>query len=153
MQISQERTCVGVFFNKVAGPQNSNFIKKKFLHRFFPVKFAKFSRTHCFRDHLQRLLLTVSGLQPATLLRKIFRQRCVSVNFTKFLRTSFDRALPYDCFLRFSVNFEKFFRTPLLYSTNEKLLTSCRSCRISTTRNSRKLFHKCFSSILCKNEK
>ena len=36
-----EKTCVGVFFNKVAGPQNSNFIKKRLQHRFFPAKFAK----------------------------------------------------------------------------------------------------------------
>ena len=28
-QISQESTCVGVFFNKVAGPQNCNFAKKR----------------------------------------------------------------------------------------------------------------------------
>ena len=29
MQISQESTCVGVFFNEIAGPQNCNFIKKR----------------------------------------------------------------------------------------------------------------------------
>ena len=29
----------------------------------------------------------------------------------------------------------------------------CTSCRISTTRYSKKLFHRCFSSILYKNEK
>ena len=42
-----EKTCVGVFFNKVAGPQNSNFIEKRLQQRFFPVKFAKFLRTTC----------------------------------------------------------------------------------------------------------
>ena len=41
-------TCVGVFFDKVAVPQNSNFIKKRLQHRFFPAKFAKFLRTACF---------------------------------------------------------------------------------------------------------
>ena len=30
---------------------------------------------------------------------------------------------------------------------------SCTSCRISTTRHSKKLFHRCLSSILYKNEK
>ena len=40
-----EKTCAGVFFNKVAGPQNSNFIQKRLQQRFFPVKFAKFLRT------------------------------------------------------------------------------------------------------------
>ena len=43
-----ENTCVGLFFNKVAGPQNSNFIKKRLQQRFFPPKFAKFFRTTCF---------------------------------------------------------------------------------------------------------
>ena len=37
-----EKTCVRVFFIKVAGPQNSNFIQKRLQKRFFPVKFAKF---------------------------------------------------------------------------------------------------------------
>ena len=54
-----ENTCVGVFFNKAAGPQNSNFIKKRLQQRFFPAKFAKFLRTTCFTDYLQRLLLPV----------------------------------------------------------------------------------------------
>ena len=43
-----ENTCVGVFFNKVAGPQSSNFIKKRLQQRFFTPKFAKFLRTTCF---------------------------------------------------------------------------------------------------------
>ena len=43
-----EKTCVGVFFNKVAGPQNSNFIQKRLQQRFFLVKFANFLRTTCF---------------------------------------------------------------------------------------------------------
>ena len=34
MQISQQRTCVGVFLNKVAGPQNCNFIKQSLQRRF-----------------------------------------------------------------------------------------------------------------------
>ena len=114
LQISQESTCVAVFSNKVAGPQNSNFIKKRLQHRFFPVKFANFLRTPCFRDHLQRLLVADSGFQSATLLKERHRQRYFSVNFVKFLRTSFDRTPPNDCFLYLSVNFEKFFRTPLL---------------------------------------
>ena len=100
-QISQESTCVGVFFNKVAGPQKEA-----------PVKFVKFLRTPYFTEHSQRLLLIVSGFQLATLLKKKFRQRCFLR--TKFLRTSFDRTPPDDCFLCLSVNFEKFLRKPLL---------------------------------------
>ena len=44
MQISQESTCFGVFFNKVAGPQNCNFIKKRLQHGLFPVNFVNHSR-------------------------------------------------------------------------------------------------------------
>ena len=106
-----------------------------------------------FTDHLQWLLLTVSGFQPATLLKKRFRQRRFSVNFAKNLRTSFERTTPDDCFLSLSMNFEKFSRTPLLQSTSEKLLVSCTSCTISTSRYSEKLFHRFFSSILGKNNK
>ena len=39
---------LGVFFNKVAGPQNFNVIKKRLQHSFFPAKFLKFLRTPCF---------------------------------------------------------------------------------------------------------
>ena len=39
-------------------------------HRFSPVKFAKFLRTPFFTEHLQWLLLTVSGFQSATLLKR-----------------------------------------------------------------------------------
>ena len=52
-----------------------------------------------------------------------------------------------------SVNFEKFLRIPFLQITYGKLLISCTSCRIPTSRYSKKLFHKCFSTILYKNEK
>ena len=112
-QNSQESTCAGVFFNKVAGPQNCNFIKKRLQHRFSLVKFAKFLRTLCFTELLQWLLLTVSSFQPAFLLNNRLLQRCFSVNFANFLRASFEKTPPNDCFLCLSVNFEKFFRTPL----------------------------------------
>ena len=114
LQISQESTFVRISFNKVADPQNSNIIKKRFQHRYFPVKFAKFLRTPCFTDHLPWLLLTVSGFQSATLLRERPWQRCFSVNFAIFLRISFDRKPLDDCFLCSFVSFEKFFRIPLL---------------------------------------
>ena len=109
-----------------------------------PVKLAKFLRTAYFTEYLQWLLLTVSGFHPATLLKKRFPHRCFSVNFTKVLRAFFDRALPDNCFLSLSVNFEKFFKTSLLKSTSEKLLISCTSRSISTSRYSEKLFHRCY---------
>ena len=44
-QISQEKTCVGVFFNKSAGPQNYSFIKRDSNTGFFSVNFVNYSRT------------------------------------------------------------------------------------------------------------
>ena len=44
-------------FNKVAGIQASNFIKKRLQHKFFPVKIAKFLKTASFIKHLRWLLL------------------------------------------------------------------------------------------------
>ena len=49
MRISQESTCVGFFFNNVAGPQNCSCIKKRLQHRFFPVKFMNFSKISILR--------------------------------------------------------------------------------------------------------
>ena len=73
-QILQESIFVRVFFNKVAGLQNCNFIKKIHQHRHFPLKFSRFLRTPFFTEHLQCLVMTISGFQPATLLKKRLRQ-------------------------------------------------------------------------------
>ena len=113
LQNSQENTCVGVFFNKFAGPQYSNFIKKRLHHRYFPVKFSKFLRTSCF----------ASPAAASAILRFpacIFFKKgdpdkdAFSVNFKNFLRTSFDRTPLDGCLLCLSETFEKFFRTPPL---------------------------------------
>ena len=53
-QISQEYTCVGVSFNKVEGQQ---LFLKSLQHNYFPVKFAKFSRTAIIKCICERLLL------------------------------------------------------------------------------------------------
>ena len=44
-------------FNKVAGLQACNFIKKGLQQRHIPVKFAKFLRTHFLKNICERLLL------------------------------------------------------------------------------------------------
>ena len=104
--------------------QKYNFIKKRLQRRLFPVKFAKFLRAPCFTEHLQWLLLKVSGFQPAILLKKRLQKRWFSANFAKFLRTSFffDRTPLDDCFLCLSVNSETIFRILLLQSTSGKLV-------------------------------
>ena len=43
-----EKTCVRVFFNKVAGPQNSNFIQKRLQQRFFSCEICKISKSNLF---------------------------------------------------------------------------------------------------------
>ena len=92
------------FFNK--GPQACNFIKMRLEHKCFPVKFAKLLRAPFFTEHLQWLLLTVSGFQFATLLKKRLPQKCFSFS-ANFLRTPFDRTCPDDCFLSFTCEFFK----------------------------------------------
>ena len=111
-----------------------NFIKKRLQHRLLPVTFAKFLRAPCLTEHLQWLLLKVSGFEPATLLKKRLRKRYFSVNFAKFLRTYFLltghlRMTAFCvCFFAFlCLSFEEFFRTLqcselLLQSTSGKLL-------------------------------
>ena len=71
-----------------------------------------------FTEHLQWLLLTVSGFQPASLFKKGLQQRRFSVNFAKFLIKSFDRTAPNDCFLCLplilrSFSDHLFYRAPL----------------------------------------
>ena len=129
LQISQESTCVGVFFKKVAGPQNFNFVKKRLHHRFTSGEFSElFKSTYFaedlwtagsgtsvllyeksfFKELLQWLLLTVSGFQTATLFFKRDSGKDVSLwilqNFQEYLPTEHIR-------MTASVNFEKLFRS------------------------------------------
>ena len=48
-----------LFFNKVAGLKACNFMKKRLQHRCFPVKFAKFLRTHILSNINERLLVCI----------------------------------------------------------------------------------------------
>ena len=129
LQISQESTCVGVFFKKVAGPQNFNFVKKRLHHRFTSGEFSElFKSTYFaedlwtagsgtsvllyeksfFKELLQWLLLTVSGFQTATLFfkRDSGKDVCLWIlqNFQEYLPTEHIR-------MTASVNFEKLFRS------------------------------------------
>ena len=109
MRISQESISA-----KAVCPQNCNSIWKRHQLRFFPVKFAKYLITTCFREHLQWIHLTASGFQPATLLKQRLRQWCFPVNFANFLRISFDRKSSDDFFLCLSPNFGEVFQNTSL---------------------------------------
>ena len=138
-----EKTCLGVFFNKVVGPQNSNFIQKWLQQRFFLVTFKVFKSNLFYR--LSPAAASASLRFPAwNFVKKENLAKMFSCEFKNFLRTSFDGTPPDDCYLCLSENFEKLFRKPLLHS---------KFFQISATRYSKKLFHKCFSRILCKNDK
>ena len=134
--------------------RTATLLKRDSKHRLFPVKFAKLLRAPCFTEHLQRLLLKVSDFQPATLLKKRLRQRCFSVNFSKFLRTCLlwqktSRWL----LLVFICEFWEVFQNTYFIEHLRETAISCTSCKISITRYSKKLFHRCFSSILYQIEK
>ena len=101
-QISQENIYVGVLFNEFAGPRNCNFIKKKLNVQWIlwiiqeqdlwvagsetPVRLFK---NTFFTEHLQWLLLTVSGFLLPTLLKKRLWQRCFFCEFCKFFKNIF----------------------------------------------------------------
>ena len=48
-----KRLCQSLFFNKVAGLQACNFIKKRLRHKCFSVNFAQFLRTPFVIEHLR----------------------------------------------------------------------------------------------------
>ena len=61
-------------FNKVAGPQACNFIRKRLQHRCFPVKFAIFFRTAILKNVCERLLLLVVVCSSMLLQNWIIKQ-------------------------------------------------------------------------------
>ena len=101
LQTSQENTCVGVFFKRVAGLRLCNIIKKRLQHRCFAVKFAKFLRTSFLTEHLMWLLLVIISLTPDFLpwvnrhfrltQRVTFLEQPITYGFIETLVTKFFR--------------------------------------------------------------
>ena len=58
-------------FNKVAGLQTCNFIKKRLQYRCFPVNFATFLRTPILKNIYERLLLHLKYYTPANNTAKV----------------------------------------------------------------------------------
>ena len=52
-----QHLCQSVFSNIVAGLRTATLLKRRLWHRWFPVNFVKFPRTHFFIEHLWWLLL------------------------------------------------------------------------------------------------
>ena len=71
--------CWSLFFNKGAGLQACNIIKKRLQHSCFPVKFPKFSRTLTLKNICESLLLTHS------LKKQTFCFVCLINNLKRFL--------------------------------------------------------------------
>ena len=59
LQNSQENTFAKVSFNKVAGLRPATLLKKRLLHRCFPMNFVKFLRTTFLQNTSVLLLLDV----------------------------------------------------------------------------------------------
>ena len=59
--LTTKHLCWSLFFNKVAGLQEINFIKKRYQHKCFPVEIGKFLRTPFFTKHLRWLLTCKSS--------------------------------------------------------------------------------------------
>ena len=143
----QESTCVSVFFNNVESPQKCNFIKKRLQHRFFLLKFAKFLTTPCFTSPVAAS--AALRFPPCNFVKKKIPAKMFFCKFYKILKIIFWQNTSRWLLLVFIWEFCELFQNT---SFIEHLI-SCTSCGISTTRYSKKLFHECFSSILCKNDK
>ena len=115
-------------------PRTATLFKKRLQHRVFPVKFASF-----FTEHLQWLPLESFRFQPATLLKKRLWQR--SQNTSEWM------------LLVFISEFWEVFQNTSFIEYLQETAISCKSCRFLASRYSKKLFHGCFSSILCKIKK
>ena len=139
-----EKICVGVFFNKVAGSQNSSFIKKRLQHRIFP---AKFENTLFYRSPVAAsAYLRFPG---CNFVKKETPAKMFFCQFYKIFKNIFWQNTFGWLLIVFIWEFwEVFLNTSFI----EHLILST-SYRISTTRCSKKLFHKCLSSILYTSRK
>ena len=75
-------------FNKVAGLQSGNLIKKRLQHRYFPVSSAKFLKTSFSQKTFRRLLLTAALLFCRSILMEERQQYCIHF-FTDFIHKTF----------------------------------------------------------------
>ena len=143
MQISQESTCVGVFFNKVAGLQNCTLLKRVSTTGFLLwILWIIQKHLFCIEDfwtagsetpiHLLKITLFYRTSRVAACDRFRFLA-CNFINkgtpaktfFWEFCKTSkniFFQNTSGWLLLVFTWNFEKIFRTPILQSTSGKLL-------------------------------
>ena len=77
--LTGKHLCWESVFNKVAGLQACNFVKKRLQHRCYLVKFSKFLRTLFFTEHL----LTVTVSVCSENLAKIIVRMLAGNNFTE----------------------------------------------------------------------
>ena len=75
-------------FNKVAGLQSCNLIKKRLQHRCFPVNSAKFLKTSFSQKTFRRLLLTAALLFCRSILMEERQQYYIHL-FTDFIHKTF----------------------------------------------------------------
>ena len=74
---TEKHLCHSLFFNKFAGFQAWNFIKKWLQHKCFPVNFAKFFRTPFLQNIWERFLL--SGFQYLAIIATYNGKRWIEI--------------------------------------------------------------------------
>ena len=127
VKFTGKHLCQSLILNKVAALRPAVLLKRQTLAQLFSCEFYKFLRTPILQNCSRRLILTlVSTGSPVAdsdsfrfpacnFIKKEILAKMFFSEFCKlFVRPSFDRTPPHDCFISFYVNFEKFFRTPLL---------------------------------------
>ena len=134
------------FLIKLHVLKTATFLKRdsrwKKRHRCFPVKFAKFLRTPFFYRTSPVTPSESFRFPVCSFIKKETRKKMLFCEFCKIFKNIFWQNLSGWLLLVLSVNFEKFFGTPLSQSTSGKLLISCTRCTISTNRYSKTISQK-----------
>ena len=101
LQISQDNTCVGAFFNKVA-VKSLFLLKKRLWRRYFSVNFAKYLRKHFYRKPLHNCICLLNLFWESSILNSwiifgifwmkqgnvhelsqpMFRYYCITIDYT-----------------------------------------------------------------------
>ena len=130
-----------MFFNKVAGAQKCNFIKKKLQQRYFAVSFVNCSKTpilsrgymnswflkHLFKNTFFNRAIPVAPSDsfrfPAcNFIKKLTPAKTLLCEICKIFKNIFLQNTTGWLLLLFTCNFEKFFRSPIFRAPLENSL-------------------------------
>ena len=97
-KFTKRHLCQSVFVNKVAGPRATTLLKKRLLHRCFPLNFVKFLRTlslwntsgGCFCVLTYFVLLLFNSMLisfPQTVLKVCWNREYISLYYLQWVST------------------------------------------------------------------